>query len=80
MLVATRDETFGNARLARNLFEAIVSKQANRIVGLPEINEIVLSSIEAADLPDAEEIEECGVKMNVSSTYELGKENPISVR
>jgi stage V sporulation protein K len=55
ILTAFRDESFGNARLARNLFEATINKQANRIVSLPEINEAVLSTIEAADIPEAEE-------------------------
>ncbi|MGH9903160.1 MAG: AAA family ATPase, partial [Pyrinomonadaceae bacterium] len=55
-LAATRDETFGNARLARNLFEVAISRQANRIVSLPEINEDVLSTIEAADVPAAEDL------------------------
>ncbi len=55
ILSAFRDESFGNARLARNLFEATINKQANRIVSLLEINEAVLSTIEAADIPEAEE-------------------------
>jgi SpoVK/Ycf46/Vps4 family AAA+-type ATPase len=50
-LTASRDETFGNARTARNLFEATISLQANRIVSLPQINEEVLRAIEAADIP-----------------------------
>lgn len=56
-LTTCRDETFGNARAARNLFEAAISKQANRIVSLPEINEEVLSTIDAPDIPDAEEMQ-----------------------
>jgi SpoVK/Ycf46/Vps4 family AAA+-type ATPase len=57
LLTAIRDESFGNARAARNLFEATISKQANRIVSLPEINEEVLSNLEAADIPEAEEVQ-----------------------
>lgn len=56
LLTAFRDEAFGNARAARNLFEATISKQANRIVSLPEIDEAVLSTIEAEDIPEAEEM------------------------
>lgn len=56
-LTASRDETFGNARAARNLFEAAISKQANRIVSLPEINEEVLATIDALDIPEAEEMQ-----------------------
>jgi SpoVK/Ycf46/Vps4 family AAA+-type ATPase len=55
ILTAFRDESFGNARLARNMFEATINKQANRIVSLPEINEAVLSTVEAADIPEVEE-------------------------
>jgi stage V sporulation protein K len=57
ILTAFRDESFGNARLARNLFEATINKQANRIVSLPEINETVLSTLEATDIPAAEEVQ-----------------------
>lgn len=67
ILSTSRDETFGNARLARNLFESAVSKQANRIVGLTEINENVLSSIEAADVPGAEELREAGIRIGESA-------------
>jgi len=56
-LTAFRDEAFGNARAARNLFEATISKQANRIVSLPDVNEEVLSTIEAMDIPEAEEMQ-----------------------
>jgi stage V sporulation protein K len=61
VLTASRDETFGNARLARNLFETTVSKQANRIISLTDIDKRVLSSIEAADIPGAEELREAGL-------------------
>ncbi|HVF56880.1 MAG TPA: AAA family ATPase [Pyrinomonadaceae bacterium] len=56
VLSASRDETFGNARLARNLFETTISNQANRIVSLPEVNKEILSGIEAADIPGREEL------------------------
>lgn len=55
-LIASRDESFGNARTARNLFEAAISLQANRIVSLAEINEQVLRTIEAADIPPPEDL------------------------
>jgi SpoVK/Ycf46/Vps4 family AAA+-type ATPase len=61
VLTASRDETFGNARLARNLFEATVSKQANRIISLTDIDRRALSAIEAADIPGAEELQEAGL-------------------
>ncbi|HEX8706835.1 MAG TPA: AAA family ATPase [Pyrinomonadaceae bacterium] len=55
-LTGARDESFGNARLVRNVYEAAISKQADRIVALPEINEEVLSTFEAADIPEAREV------------------------
>jgi Cdc6-like AAA superfamily ATPase len=56
ILTAERDETFGNARSARNLFEATISRQANRIVSLTDINEEVLQTIEVADIYSVEEL------------------------
>ena len=51
MAYESRDETFGNARLARNIFEHSMSRQANRIVSLPSVDQIMLSTIEADDIP-----------------------------
>ena len=50
---ARRDESFGNARLARNVFEATMQRHSNRIVMLAEIDENALSMVEAEDVPDA---------------------------
>jgi hypothetical protein len=61
VLTASRDETFGNARTARNLFEATLSKQANRLVALPKVDKDILSTIEAADIPGHEELRACGI-------------------
>jgi hypothetical protein len=61
VLTASRDETFGNARTARNLFEATVSKQANRLVSLPKVDKEILSTVEAADIPGREELRACGI-------------------
>ena len=61
ILTVSRDETFGNARTARNLFEATVSKQANRLVSLPRVDKEILSTIEAADIPGQEELRACGI-------------------
>ena len=54
LLSLARDESFGNARTARNLFEMTISKQANRIVTLANINEEVLSTIDEVDIPTEE--------------------------
>ena len=64
VLTIARDETFGNARLARNLFEMTVSKQANRIVALAEISEETLRTIEPTDIPAIDEIQ-----MDASDTF-----------
>jgi stage V sporulation protein K len=63
LLSLARDESFGNARTARNLFEMTISKQANRIVTLPTINEEVLATIYEADIPTVEELQSSGVRM-----------------
>lgn len=63
ILTASRDETFGNARLARNLFEAAISRQANRIVALAHIDKDVLSTIDAADIPGHEDLRASGVRV-----------------
>jgi hypothetical protein len=61
VLCASRDETFGNARAARNLFEATLSKQANRLVSLPRVDREILSTIESVDLPGHDELRSSGI-------------------
>ena len=63
LLSLSRDESFGNARTARNLFEMTIRKQANRIVTLPNINEEVLATIDGTDIPTVEELRSSGVRM-----------------
>ena len=63
LLSLAHDESFGNARTARNLFEMTISKQANRIVTLPNINEEVLATIDEVDIPTVEELRSSGVRM-----------------
>ena len=47
---ATKDKTFGNARLARNIFEKTLECQANRIAGIAPLTKEILITIEAADI------------------------------
>jgi SpoVK/Ycf46/Vps4 family AAA+-type ATPase len=61
VLTASRDESFGNARAARNLFEATLSKQADRLVSLPKVDREILSTIEPADIPGHEELRSSGI-------------------
>lgn len=63
LLILARDESFGNARTARNLFEMTISKQANRIVNLPNINEELLATIDEADIPTLDELRSSGVRV-----------------
>ena len=51
----TRDRGFGNARLVRNLFEAVVARQASRVVSRPEgdLTDDALVAIEAVDVTPA---------------------------
>lgn len=51
VLYETRDETFGNGRLARNLYEMTINNQANRIVSLPHVDDEILSTIQESDIP-----------------------------
>lgn len=47
-----RDDSFGNGRFARNLFEKALERQANRLAPNAELTAEMLSSIEETDLPD----------------------------
>ena len=47
-----RDKGFGNARLARNLFEDAVARQASRIVTLASPTDVDLTTLAAADVAD----------------------------
>ncbi len=51
-LSAQKDETFGNARLARNIFEQVMQRHANRIVSMMNMDDNALSTIETEDIPD----------------------------
>lgn len=50
---AGRDAHFGNARLARNLFEKALENQADRLAAYPTLSAELLSSMEERDLPDS---------------------------
>ena len=47
-----RGPTFGNGRLARNLFEAAVARHATRIVDVKDPTDEQLMTLVAADIPD----------------------------
>ena len=52
-LYARRDETFGNARLARNLFEKAINAHANRMVLAGMLDEVSLVTLYPEDVPSA---------------------------
>jgi hypothetical protein len=45
-----RSEHFGNARLVRNCFEAVISAQANRLATSDKVDALALTRLEAGDL------------------------------
>jgi len=57
VLYERRDKAFGNARLARNIFETTLSNQANRIVSIPNVTVDILSAITMSDLPGIAELQ-----------------------
>ena len=50
-----RDRTFGNGRLSRNLFEKIIEKQANRLVGCAKLTDKEIVKIKVEDIPEFKE-------------------------
>jgi len=50
-LYEKRHKSFGNARVARNLFEKIIEYQANRIVSITPLTEELLKNIVEDDIP-----------------------------
>ncbi len=51
-LYQVRDETFGNARLARNLFEKAINAHANRMVSTGVLDEASLATLHPEDIPN----------------------------
>lgn len=51
--VENKDQNFGNARFVRNLFEKILTQQANRLASEATITNEMLSTIEAVDVKNA---------------------------
>lgn len=46
----SKDESFGNARFARNLFNSSVARQANRLIALSYIDDNALRTLEVDDI------------------------------
>jgi len=58
LLVDKKDESFGNARVVRNLFEKCVQNQANRIIKLATISKKTLKTFTEEDIPEPKETQE----------------------
>ena len=58
LLYESKNESFGNARVVRNLFEKCVQNQANRIVKLKKITNKVLKTLTEEDIPEPKETEQ----------------------
>lgn len=50
-LYSNRDRTFGNGRLARNLFEKTIERQANRLAVLSSLTDELLTTLLPEDIP-----------------------------
>ncbi|MEC4003470.1 AAA family ATPase [Flavobacterium sp. SUN052] len=55
LLYQKKDDSFGNARVARNIFEKCVQNQANRIVKIKKISKKALKTITEGDIPEPTE-------------------------
>lgn len=51
VLCSKKDDKFGNARLARNIFEKTFEKHANRTASIAPITREILTTIEPIDIP-----------------------------
>lgn len=55
LLYEKRDDSFGNARVVRNLFEKCVQNQANRVIQIKTITRDVLRALTDEDIPEPKE-------------------------
>jgi stage V sporulation protein K len=52
LLFEKKDESFGNARVVRNLFEKCVQNQANRIIKIKKLSKKTLKTLTMEDIPE----------------------------
>jgi stage V sporulation protein K len=65
LLYEKRDDSFGNARVIRNIFEKCVQKQANRVVKIKKVSKKALKTITEEDIPEPiETVEQVYYKNN----------------
>ena len=65
LLYESKNESFGNARVVRNLFEKCVQNQANRIVKLKKISNKSLKTLTEEDIPEPKETEK-SINLNMT--------------
>ena len=58
LLNDNKDESFGNARLVRNLFEKCIQNQANRIIKIKKLTKKTLKTLTEEDIPEPKETQE----------------------
>ena len=58
LLYESKNESFGNARVVRNLFEKCIQNQANRIVKLKKVTNKTLKLLAEEDIPEPKETEQ----------------------
>ncbi|MBE0392545.1 AAA family ATPase [Flavobacterium sp. PL002] len=55
LLYENKEESFGNARVVRNLFEKCIQNQANRIIKIKKISKKTLKTLTEEDIPEPNE-------------------------
>ena len=55
LLFEKRDESFGNARVVRNLFEKCIQNHANRIIKIKKLSKKTLKTLTEEDIPEPNE-------------------------
>jgi SpoVK/Ycf46/Vps4 family AAA+-type ATPase len=75
-LCQKRLKTFGNARVARNIFEKCVERQANRIVSIAPITEEILMTLTEEDVPPVKETVKSIVVFDEKQEQELQNNAP----
>jgi stage V sporulation protein K len=55
LLYDQKDDSFGNARVVRNLFEKCVQNQANRVIKISKVSKRMLKTFKEEDIPEPKE-------------------------
>lgn len=74
-LYQKRHKTFGNARVARNIFEKCIERQANRIVSIAPITEEILMTLTEEDVPPVKETIQSVIVFDEKKEQDLQQHN-----